>query len=314
MFHCHYDLCVQSQRTRVAHYCASRNITGFSLPTDRHERYLLNRHLLFDDDSQAMFCWVEKIACTEMKRTFAIHKKIMPVKSIGWTWKNSVMARKYFYPLYAKHTLANNTLTMTSRLHRIGNYYKMMIVRHPLDRLLSGYLSKMVPLYKPRRGEFPFPLDVQREIITRYHRQHYEAWITFQLTESLITFPEFIQYILDTDVLQLNPHFRPMIHVCHPCRVHYDYYGNFKTIHNDGFVVAERLGAKRHYFRNKSEHTDRTRSKLKHYYSQLHHDAKMELLHRWWAELDFYYHLYPEERHSHKDILGINVEIYKENQ
>lgn len=299
---------------RVARYCASYNSTTVSLPTDRHERYLLNRHLLFDDDSKAMFCWVEKIACTEMKRMFAIHKKILPVESIGWAWNNSEMAYKYLYPLYAAHTLANKTLTMASRLHRIANHYKMMIVRHPLDRLLSGYLSKMVPHLPSTRGEFPFPLDVQREIIARYHQKNYDAWITSQLTQPLITFPEYIQYILDMDFLQLNPHFRPMTHICHPCLIRYDFYGNFKTIHSDGFVVAERLGARRTYFRDKPEHIDKTRTKLKYYYSQLHRDVRMNLLQRWWSELDFYYHLYPEERNSHKDILGINVKIYSENQ
>lgn len=268
--------------------------------------YLLNRHLLFDDDSESVFCWVEKIACTEIKRMFAIHKGILPVDSVHWEWNDYVMAPKYLYPLYAKYTLANANLSVGARLHRIRSYYKMMIVRHPLDRIVSGYLSKILPKVVPQNSEFPFPMDVKREIILRHHQQQYNEWIKSQYAKPVITFPEFIQYILDTEPTQLNSHFRPMTQVCHPCRIRYDFYGNFRTLHKDGFVVVERLGGKRAYFRNKPEHNRKTSTKLKYYYSRLHHDTKKRLLKKWQSDLDFYYHLHPEDKDSHKDILEVD--------
>ena len=286
------------------------NLT-LTLPSDKHERYLLKRHLLFDDDAQVLFCWVEKIGCTELKRMFAVHKGMMPVESISWSWQDEPMARQYLFPLYASFTLANKNLTDESRIHRMKKYYKMMIVRNPLERLLSGYLNKIRQHQQPAQGEFPFPLDVKRELIARYHPTEYQLWLDSNYSEPIISFPEFVQYIVDTEWTLLNSHFKPMTDVCHPCRVRYDFYGSFKNLYIDGLLLADRLGAKREYFRNKPAHRpqDSTNAKLKHYFSQLHYDLKKRLLMHWWTELDFYYHVYPEERHSHKELLDIDMEL-----
>lgn len=45
---------------------------------------------------------------------------------------------------------------------------------------------------------------------------------------------------------------------------------------------------------------------LYNYYSQLSLNLKRKLFKKWRMELDFYYHLYPEERNGHKVFLDVN--------
>lgn len=292
----------------MAAYCSQHSLEHltFAQLKDKQELYLLRRHLLYDTPSQTILCWVEKIACTELKRMMAIKKGIMPEESVGWAWDGNNMAETYIYPLYGRHTLTNTNASTAAEY--INTYYKMMVVRDPLERLLSGYLDKIVKVHLPIEDEFVFPLTIKRELIARYHPAEYENWIASNYSEPVISFEEFVDHVLNTDLSMLNSHFRPMTDVCHPCRIKYHFYGSFKHIDSDGFLIAERIGAKKQYFRNKSEHkqSERTASKLAHYYSQLRQVTKTRLSKQWKLDLEFYYYLHPEERHTHNVLLGIS--------
>ena len=53
----------QFQMERVDKYCQEHGHLGgkFLLPSGEDERELLYRHLLYDDNRRALFCFVEKI-------------------------------------------------------------------------------------------------------------------------------------------------------------------------------------------------------------------------------------------------------------
>jgi hypothetical protein len=71
-------------------------------------------------------------------------------------------------------------------------------------------------------------------------------------------------------------------------------------------LLIEKLNISSEYFTDHNSHgsiQDETHSKLPYYYSQLSDEMKRKLFVRMYNELDFYYHLYPEERWSHVDLL-----------
>jgi carbohydrate 4-sulfotransferase 8 len=85
-------------------------------------------------------------------------------------------------------SLADNIYTREDILYRLKNYYKVMPVRHPFDRLVSAYRDKLVdgsPSYRRQWG--PSIMKRYRGTLTEEQRQ----------TGKGVTFEEFIRYVLD---------------------------------------------------------------------------------------------------------------------
>ena len=75
-------------------------------------------------------------------------------------------------------------------------------------------------------------------------------------------------------------------------------------------LLIHRLKSSSELFVDRGSHSSsgtKTHSTLPHYYSQLSTDLKRRPFVRMTRELDFYYHLYPEEQLSHLDLLGVNT-------
>ena len=212
------------------------------------------------------------------------------------------------YPLGIRHaSLLNSSLDKTQRLNKIRNYYKFMIVRHPLERLVSGFRNKIEPPVK----EFSvrFPDYIKLAILQKYRTKEFEEWIESETKQELnVTFQEFVQYFVNADLAQINPHIKPMIYGCHPCRMRYNFYGNFQTYSEDAHMVMKHLNIDPSFYRDKSLHSasQQTRSYLRKYYDQLSDILKSRLYHKLREELEFYYSLFPRERQSQVEILGIS--------
>ncbi|KAK7086088.1 hypothetical protein SK128_002457 [Halocaridina rubra] len=75
-------------------------------------------------------------------------------------------------------------------VHTYRHSLRVIVVRHPFTRLLSAYRDKMTKM-EPKPLEYRFR-DLQLHIITKYRPVDSEE------TSPFPTFPEFIQYILDS--------------------------------------------------------------------------------------------------------------------
>ena len=116
----------QFQRKQIAKYCRKYHMDGmlYTLPENETERNLLNRHLIFDDRRRSLFCFVEKIGCTDMKRLMFVTVGVLPLKTIHDEWVDL----KYLEKGLKRASFINKTLTDESRLLRIQNYFKFMPV------------------------------------------------------------------------------------------------------------------------------------------------------------------------------------------
>ena len=71
-----------------------------------------------------------------------------------------------------------------------------------------------------------------------------------------ISFEEFVQYLVDKDNHQINPHFQLMIDICWPCEIKYNFYTNFKLFSQDAGYIVHKIHAQPEYYWDVSLHTN----------------------------------------------------------
>lgn len=221
---------------------------------------------------------------------------------------------RFDFPIGIRHaSFLNKTLTNDSRTKRLTEYYKFTIVRNPLERLVSSFRNKIEP---PLIGNsLKFPNYIKRQIFELYRPVVYHHWLESGGSYNIsITFSEFVEYFIDSFKDHLNPHIKPFTRICHPCNIPYDFYAHFKHYSHDVTMLIDSLGMNRSYYHDKSLYAsgnDSTANLLDKYYQNLTRMQRARLYDAMRDELLFYYHLYPGERHSHIQLLGIDEELYK---
>lgn len=185
------------------------------------------------------------------------------------------------------------------RTKKLKEYYKYTFIRNPLERLVSAYRNKIAPPKQYLKERWV--TGVKQGIMTTSGVQEWSK-------DSNVTFTQYIRWVIATPNNHLNKHIAPVIENIYPCRVRYNFYGNFKQLTNDMHMVIKRLQAPMEYFWNTSyyEAGSQTDQMLDHHYSQLDMELKHNLFRDFYQELDFYYHLYPEERDSHCELLDVS--------
>ena len=219
-------------------------------------------------------------------------------------------------------------LTDGERLHKIKHYFKFVMIRNPLERLVSAYRNKLEnPLkynqtLEERKGLLEEPHFIKgmefferhkQWILTKYRPLDLLKWMQKNGSYELqVTFADFIQWKIDLNDYTVNEHFSSALSNTHPCKLSYNFYANFKNFSREVLLLIEKFNTSKKYFTNYNPHYpwDETKLLLNSYYSQLHPNLKYRLFRYMYKELDFYYHLYPEEQWSHVELLGINIPIY----
>ena len=305
-----YNNCyfLQFQRDQIEKYCKRQGLEdqAFTVPANKAEKDLLYRHLLFDDIRKSLFCFVEKVGCTNMKRLIFVSVGALPESSA----RDEFVDERYLEKGIKRASFQSGGLTELQRLEKMKKYFKFSIIRNPLERLISGYRNKIEPLLTGMSKRFPD--YVQQIIFERYRPSQYQKWASSGGAYNVsITFTEFIRYVIDTKPQEINPHFKSIIYTCHPCRVRYDFYGNFKMYSQDATMAIEKLGMDPEYYPNKSLHAkgNETKTYVENYYKEVGREYKLKLFRVMRDELEFYYHLYPEESDAHLRLLQVEEQF-----
>ena len=235
----------------------------------------------------------------------------LPLNTVDWPW---VEDHIYLEPALAKVSLSNKTLSLSGKIARLKTYYKFMIVRNPLERLVSAFRNKLEPPLS-HQNQDKFPERIKAYILEQYRSSELGEWRRSLYDGNRwnisVTFTEFVHHFLETDVTLLNDHFRPMIDISLPCVIKYNFYGNFRNFSSDVKQLIERFKTEPRFYRDKSLHssTEQTSQKLEAYYRRLSHRDRVRLLGKMHDDLLFYYTLYPADRYSHYQLLGIKHPI-----
>jgi tetratricopeptide (TPR) repeat protein len=100
---------------------------------------------------------------------------------------------------------------------RSSEYLKFTILRDPFKRLVSGYLDKFA---KSKNLE-KFARDVVQKVNANYH--------TIKCQHS-ITFSQFVEYLIQTDDYDLDPHWRPQYTFLAQGLFEFDIIGQFEKL------------------------------------------------------------------------------------
>lgn len=217
-----------------------------------------------------------------------------------------------FSPGIRHASFLNTSLTEEDRMVRLAEYYKFTVIRNPLERLVSSYRNKVEP---PLLGHsLKFPNYLKRRIFEQYRPVVYYYWLKSGANYSIsITFPEFVEYYIESLKDSLNPHIKPFTKICHPCSIPYDFYIQFSNYSRDVRMVITKVGMNMDHFYDRSLYASAnssTAAVMSDYYQRLSRMQRARLYDVLREELLFYYHLFPAERDSHMRILGMEEHLY----
>ena len=263
------------------------------LPTWDEKSYLyLMKHLWYDVSTSSAYCSLPKVASRAINEFFLLLNGLVSEEYLS-------MIRPPAELLSTVNKLSD--LNMFEQTHHLSTYYLFTTVRNPLERLVSGYRDKL------ERAQIPWYEGIQMEILERFRRRDYNAWIESNKTSELRpTFRNFIQYFISKPFNLLDHHFRPFMEVCFPCIIKYNYYMHMNSLDKDIRSVAKLM--KWNISLNSIEHTVdhpdvSTAELLTTYYAQLPTSIKRLLRTKLQFELEFYYALHPEDKERDKLLL-----------
>ncbi|CAH1256532.1 CHST11 [Branchiostoma lanceolatum] len=189
--------------------------------------------LRYNDPYRLVYCDVAKAGSTTMKKILAqVDPNYQYIKENGLHDQESFKDLSLFQE--GSRDLRD----------RLTNYTKFMIVREPLERLLSAYQDKFrfgrgVREYETNYGkhflEVRTPNDVVRWQKAAARAAHSKARLN-------VTFAEFVRGLLTGEERYFNIHWQPQHLICHPCKIQYDYIGHLETMHDDVKYIMSKTG------------------------------------------------------------------------
>ena len=171
-------------------------------------------HILVDDANQMLFCDAPKTGSTFFKKLW-----------LNYTRGTSVDQRASI-KIHDRTFLRRQNLRYLSTYNqnetqtRLETYFKFMIVRHPLVRVLSSYREK---LEKPNR--------YYHTALGRRIERQYGNVSAGQAHGNTVTFKQMVHSIIDHG--PYDHHWTPVSLLCNPCKIAYDYIVRLETSYLD---------------------------------------------------------------------------------
>ncbi|XP_042141981.1 carbohydrate sulfotransferase 13-like [Ixodes scapularis] len=174
--------------------------------------------IMIDPVRKVGYCIISKVASTTVKSIFGL---LLHVNNTGNT-VNSL------HDAFDAQVLGVSPMTFLQGSSQ-ESYRTAMFVRHPFERLVSAYVDKAL---RPRAGN------------VYYYDRYWHDVPGVKATGRNLTFPEFIDNLLNQTVNQMNPHWAPYYVTCQPCTVKYEVVGKLETASRDFALFLEALGAR----------------------------------------------------------------------
>ncbi|EZA47465.1 Carbohydrate sulfotransferase [Ooceraea biroi] len=246
------------------------------------------RNILVDDLHELLYCYVPKVACTNWKR-------VLMIVTGKWAGNDplEIPADQAHSPGTFQR-LSNYTLPDIEK--KLATYDKLIVVRHPLERLLSAYRNKLEP--KHEKSAKYFQSRFGKKIIKKYRQN---ATLESLKNGDDVTFREFVDFVTDdSENGTRNEHWRPINELCQPCVVNYNLVSKYESLVEDATEILERIGVTSVSFPTKPPSSEPTSRKLDKYYSTLSYKQLRKLADLYKLDLRLF-------DYSLEDVLGFSL-------
>lgn len=217
---------------------------------DHHRSSIQAHNLLSSDHLKVIFCPVPKAASTSWKHLLI---------ELSQNEEKANTSKVHDYE-YLRHLGIHrfSDFTLDDIKEKLTAYFKLLSVRHPLHRLVSAYMDKMLTdtWYKPHLR--PYIIERYRYGIENRSMDHYINMFRGSMTGDIylppfnkgsphrVTFPEYVKFVADTfNTMEILPdiHVLPIIQLCQPCTLQYDYIATLESIEEDARYVIDKLNS-----------------------------------------------------------------------
>ena len=186
-----------------------------------------------DDTHKLMVCVPPKAGCTTWKTILANNSAKGPLPN-----DYKAMSLHFNQELALNYGILKlGDLSVEKIRHILENYYKVLVVRHPLERISSGYIDKL-----QSGSDLPWQQKFGSRVMN-WVRGDSMIFEDIEAKEGKgIQFQEFVEYLMFHPKDQLNEHFAPYQHLCRPCDIAYDAIVKLETHDVDSYdIIAHRL-------------------------------------------------------------------------
>ena len=169
-------------------------------------------NIIADEKHKVLYCAIPKTGSSSWKFYILDNLGTYPVAQIkhhDFLHRNDIGK----YGLQKMEHL-NSTVDI---LYRLENYYKFLVVRHPLERLYSGYVDKLHGSNKY------YELQLGTKIVKLFRNKPSNSSL---INGDDVTFDEFVKWViltLNSKNMYKDPHWQTFTSLCHPCAISYDY-------------------------------------------------------------------------------------------
>ena len=215
-------ICHQEQRvSAVEEYCHKHHDTNADDMPPRN----LTDYLLVDDVHKVLMCLHDKVGSTTWR--YILADNIKPLTKDNW--KPGIHRTLYKFNISRLNATKYSDADIR---HRLDHYYKVMVVRHPYDRLQSSYFAKFVT-------KDALAMPAAQEIFANLHPHASDE----EKQQGNITFSDLVRWI---QLGNVHPRWDGPYHKqCFPCQVHYDYYVKLETQDRDApFIINNILSGR----------------------------------------------------------------------
>jgi hypothetical protein len=121
-----------------------------------------------------------------------------------------------------------HTYNKTEIREKLANYFKLIVVRHPFDRLVSGWRDKI--LHESYAA-------LAKDIVKKYRKNGAQNGTN---SVEKVTFPEFARFLRSTK--NNDDHWISYDRWCQPCTIQWDAILKVETLDGDDNIILSRLG------------------------------------------------------------------------
>ena len=192
------------------------------------------RNIVVDDRHSVLYCAIPKAGCTTWKHYLLqnLPREYDPDEAANQI-HNETLAAERGLPFLSK-------FNQTEIFQRLDTHRKFMVVRHPLDRLVSTYLEKFAGHKRWYKEHTAVKIIKEMRLNPSEHALKYGDDLTFD---------EFIRFVVKSHHTEplLDYHWENFAKLCFPCAISYDYIAKLETNTPDAEYIVDKYLEGVHY-------------------------------------------------------------------